>query len=153
MCKACWQIEFLYGVEQLKRFPRIFVLVFLTAATLLSAQASAAVNAVTTASVNMRAGPGVRYAIVAVVPAGQRIKVFGCASSRRWCDVQWRRQRGWISSRFLSRISRRQPLYEPGFVLPPVIYFDFGVYRDRWYRDRPFHRHYNGRPWRRKRNP
>lgn len=77
MCKACWQIVFLYGVEQLKRFPRIFILVFLTAATLLSAQASAAVNAVTTASVNMRAGPVVQYAIVAVVPAGQRIKVFG----------------------------------------------------------------------------
>ncbi len=61
----------------MKRFPCVFVLVFLAAATLFSAQASAAVNAVTTASVNMRAGPVVQYAIVAVVPAGQRIKVFG----------------------------------------------------------------------------
>ena len=124
-----------------------------TVAVFLPQSAAAAVSAYTTVAANMRAGPGVRYSVVAVVPRRQRVTVYGCLPNRRWCDVRWRRHRGWISSRLLSRTTDRRRFYDSGYVFPPVIYFDFGTYHDRWYRDRPFYRQYQGQPWRRRRNP
>ena len=131
----------------------LFGLALLAAALVTAVPAHAATDAYTTAAVNMRSGPGVRYAPVAVVPAGRAVTVYGCLPNRSWCDVQWRRHRGWVSSRYLRHAGVHRPLYAPGYISPPSIYFDFNVYHNRWYRDRPYYRHYNGRPWRRRRNP
>lgn len=108
---------------------------------LTAASPAAAATAHTITAVNMRTGPGVRYARIAVLPAGARVAVSYCHSSRSWCRVRWGGRRGWVSRRYL-RFVGFQPRYYPR---PPVIYFDFHDRRwrddhDRWHNRRPYPR-------------
>ena len=52
-------------------------------------EAGAATVAVATANVNMRAGPGTEYPVVATIPAGSPITAWGCVADYSWCDVTW----------------------------------------------------------------
>lgn len=63
--------------------------------------------AITTTNVNMRAGPGTNYAVVAVLHNGDQVFVNRC--SRGWCLSDFGRDRGWISDSFL-----RQLIASPG---------------------------------------
>ncbi len=107
------------------------------------APASAAGTAVATANVNLRAGPSVGYPAVNVVPYGDDVRVFGCLSSRSWCDVSYGGQRGWMSSNYLARVERgRRYVGAPvvDVIEVPVVSFSVGDYWDRHYRKRSFYR-------------
>ena len=115
---------------------------FALAATAMIASAgwAAAQEAIATADVNMRAGPGSRYPVVTTVPEGREVFIHGCISDFDWCDVSWRRNRGWVFSDFLEGSYGQSyvPFYEyRRRTTLPVITFGFG-YWDRNYRDRPW---------------
>ena len=54
-------------------------------------------NATTTANVNVRSGPGVRYELLGTLPAGSQVNVVGCSGN--WCQTQY----GYVSARHLTR--------------------------------------------------
>ena len=62
----------------------------------------AAQVATTTDSVNVRAGPEQMFPTVTWLLSGTSVTVTGCTANWRWCDVTAGRERGWVSSRFLS---------------------------------------------------
>ncbi|HEY8614524.1 MAG TPA: SH3 domain-containing protein [Roseomonas sp.] len=54
-----------------------------------------------TGTVNLRAGPGITYPQVTVVPAGAPVEIFGCLQGYSWCDVGFGQVRGWVSANYL----------------------------------------------------
>lgn len=84
-------------------------------------------NAVTTGAVNMRAGPGTRFAVVTSVPSGTVLAVYGCLQDGTWCDASTGNTRGWVSARYLSA---SQAAYAPVAPIYPVI--SFGFWGDSW---------------------
>ncbi|MFD0918104.1 SH3 domain-containing protein [Pseudahrensia aquimaris] len=117
-------------------------------------QAYAAWNARAVADVNMRAGPGVRYRILDVIPAGRRVSVRRCI--RSWCRVRFRGLNGWVSRRFLrpSRVRRgyrryRDPYYEDPYWDGPSIYIRPRIRRPRYRRPRYSSPRYRGPRYRR----
>jgi uncharacterized protein YraI len=108
---------------------------------LAGAPAAAAPLAMTTADVNLRAGPGTEYPIVTTIPYGAPVSIEGCTSSFTWCDVGWDDARGWVASAYLQVIYRDAPV-----VLGARVASHIGiniVVFDRAY----WTRHYAGRPW------
>lgn len=109
------------------------------AASLLVSSASAQ-DAVTSADVNVRAGPGTQYAAITVLPAGTPVDVEDCSGS--WCRIVYRGVSGYVSRSYLDeegappvvvappRVYVEPPLYDP----PPV--FVYPPYRPGW---RPSH--------------
>ena len=91
-------------------------------------QAACAQGAAVNRNVNMRAGPDRAFPLVAWLPAGTVVRVFGCTSRPRWCDVSNGRNRGWVNAGYLSNIRRGTP----------TVTFSIGPYWDL---------HYRGRPW------
>lgn len=88
-------------------------LALLLAATCLGAAMAAAAPVQVTAAVNLRAGPGVGYPVVATIAAGDRVTVHGCRPAGTWCDVSADGHRGWAAGRFLAasdRGDRRPPV-------------------------------------------
>lgn len=73
----------------------------LTAAALLllSAVAAAADPAVVDSKLNLRAGPGPAFGIIAVVPPGTKLDVQSCGED--WCRVRFGRQNGYASKALL----------------------------------------------------
>ncbi|SMH54813.1 SH3 domain-containing protein [Mesorhizobium australicum] len=68
------------------------------AALIWSGVEAAASPGLTTATVNMRAGPSTRHAVIVVVPSSQSITIVGCLPGSSWCDVVWAGRRGWVSA-------------------------------------------------------
>lgn len=97
--------------------------------------------AVTTADVNLRAGPATQYPAVAIIPYGDSVSLFGCTSGFSWCDIAWGNARGWAAAAYLQVVYRGTPVAIEAGVAPrlgiDVVVFD----RDYWAR------HYVGRPW------
>lgn len=63
---------------------------------------SAAGNeAIVTTNLNMRSGPGTRYGVLTVLQRGDVVRVHTC--DRGWCNITFRRQRGWVSQNYLAR--------------------------------------------------
>ncbi|WP_297588865.1 SH3 domain-containing protein [Roseibium sp.] len=58
--------------------------------------------AYTTANLNVRAGPGTNYPVLATVPRGGGVTVFGCTADYRWCDAAFANVKGWVSGKYLS---------------------------------------------------
>lgn len=116
-------------------------LAFAATAMLASTTWASAQEAFTTGDVNMRAGPGSRYPVVTTIPEGREVFIHGCLSNWDWCDVSWRRTRGWVFSDYLEAMWRgRRVVFDEyrTFVDIPFVSFGFG-YWDRWYRDRPWY--------------
>lgn len=113
---------------------------------LLAPAAAEAANGYTTGNVNMRAGPGVQYPRILVLPAGAPVTIYGCLQGYSWCDVAAYHERGWVSSRYLDSFYDDRRVYVPyqPRVRLPIISFEFG-YWDRWYSNRPW---YRDRRWR-----
>jgi uncharacterized protein YraI len=63
--------------------------------------AATAGNSYTTATLNLRAGPGAGYAALTAVPAGAAVHLRKCGDG--WCQVSWRGLRGWVAEGFLLR--------------------------------------------------
>ena len=96
--------------------------------------------------VNLRAGPGVDYPLLAPLPDGTPTDIIGCLSGFTWCDVAVNGPegalRGWAAGPRLAIAYEGQPEllpeYGPRFGFP-IVGFDLGGYWGRYYRDRPFY--------------
>ena len=103
--------------------------------------AASAANAVTTGNVNMRAGPSASYPVVAQVPEGAPVQIFGRVKDGSWCDTLWVGQRGWVAGAYVASIYRGAPVpvatYAPQLGYPVVVYNQ----------DAYWNRYYVGRPW------
>ena len=108
--------------------------------------ASAVTSGFTTATVNMRAGPGTGYPVIVTVPNGATITTYGCLANYSWCDVSWRGERGWMSASYIHiTYQGRRRVLTPA--LAPVVGINVIVfnrsYWNRYYRARPWYRHWN----------
>jgi uncharacterized protein YraI len=117
---------------------------FLAAAVLLVVPTAAlAAPGIVTHSVNMRAGPGPGFPVVDRLPGGARVNVHGCVRGARWCDVSWRRDRGWVSAQALQYYYRNRYVYLPDYVDVidiPIVSFAVSSYWPTYYSSRPFFR-------------
>jgi uncharacterized protein YraI len=133
----------------------------LAAVLALPCAAFSQVQAVTNEPVNLMAGPGDDYPVVAGLAPNQPVEVMGCVSTYEWCDVVLDDVRGWIYGGALTYAYEGNyvPLLSYGAVIGlPVVVFSFDTYWDRYYRGRPWYgdrdrwRHvgppgYQGRPY------
>ncbi len=106
------------------------------------ATAAQAAPAYLNQGMNLRAGPGVDYPLLASLPPGTRAEVFGCLQGWSWCDVATSGLRGWIAGVGLQVVYDDQPEPLPGYgaeVGLPFVGFDVGNYWGRYYRGRPFY--------------
>lgn len=78
----------------------------LAGAILVSTPACAQHWATINANVNLRAGPGTGYAVLAWLPRGTQVNVAGCVAGKPWCDVTWGRRRGWVSAGYLAGVAQ-----------------------------------------------
>ena len=104
--------------------------------------ASAATVAVSTANVNLRAGPATSYPVVTVVPEGTRIFTHGCAADYRWCDVAFGQYRGWVSASYIQVVYKGGPVILSAAVAPAigVTVVSYGrVYWDTYYVAQPWY--------------
>lgn len=108
-------------------------------------QAAGPAIAYTTADLNMRAGPGTNYQVLATVPRGGGVTVFGCTPDRGWCDAAFVNVRGWVSGRYLAYGA--YPAYPAYPVAPPVVVSPPVVVRPvNPYPYRPYYRPYRPYP-------
>ena len=110
------------------------------ALSLTPAVASAAFDGWTNRPVAQTAGPGRQYPQVGFVPAGVKVRIYGCLRGVTQCDISWRGNRGWVPGNALNGFYRnkRVPLLSFGPQLGlPFITFNFG-YWDNHYRGKPF---------------
>lgn len=100
-------------------------------------------DAMTTANVNMRAGPDLYYPVITTLPRGADVDIHGCLGEWEWCDVSWHGARGWVSSDYLATVYRygqapqRDYRWRSGV---PMIRFSFNSYWDNHYRNRSWYR-------------
>lgn len=92
-------------------------------------------------TLNMRAGPGPDYPIVAIVPPSVQLLVQGCVPDYTWCDVLYAGFRGWVYAANINYPyqGRVVPLLDYGPAIGLTI-FGF-VLNDYW------HDHYRDRRW------
>lgn len=114
-------------------------LLFVTA-LLLAPTAALAAPGVVTASVGMKAGPGPAFPTVDRIPGGARVDIHGCLRGGAWCDVSWRDDRGWVSSRYLEYLYRNRYVYLPDYVDEiDVVPFVLSSYWSSYYAGRPWY--------------
>jgi uncharacterized protein YraI len=104
--------------------------------------AAAAQQAVAMTDLNMRAGPGPQFPIVAVIPGQQGVTIHGCTESANWCDVTWGNERGWAYAQYLAYDMAGQPVIvtqATGRIETPTVSYQTTTYWDQHYRDRPFY--------------
>ena len=65
-----------------------------------------ALSTSTTRALNMRTGPDRFFEVMTVLPARTSVRVTGCISNWRWCEVVTRRHRGWVDSHYLQHSVR-----------------------------------------------
>lgn len=89
----------------------MFRSVALTALLLASAAHAQDQMAVTAwTDLNLRAGPGPVYPIVAVIPAQTAVSVGGCLAEQSWCQVTYDGQSGWASGDYLTVVENDAPV-------------------------------------------
>ncbi|WP_246156494.1 DUF1236 domain-containing protein [Aquicoccus porphyridii] len=77
---------------------------------LLASTAFAETSATAFTDLNLRAGPGVSYEIVDVIPTSQAVKVDGCLEASNWCRVSYGDSSGWASGDYLTAMVA-SPIY------------------------------------------
>ena len=83
---------------------------------LASAAAAAAAPAAVTSDINVRSGPGTKYAAIGSVPAGATVNVLSCNGA--WCRIAFGNRQGFINNTYLAAADEG-PVYSEG---PPVVY-------------------------------
>jgi uncharacterized protein YraI len=81
---------------------------------------------------NMRAGPGVRYPIIARIAPGSRVYIIGCLAGYSWCEGVVQGIRGWVASIRLEFLYAGRRVYVPDYYSywdAPIITFG-GYYYD-----------------------
>ncbi|MFQ0814778.1 ligand-binding protein SH3 [Brucella anthropi] len=132
----------------------------LVALGVFAAGAAQAANAISTANLNIRTGPGTRYATLGSIPSGAPVTVRGCTSGYGWCQVSYGPTFGWASSRYLAFREGGSRGYSDDFGrnaaligIPLIAGVAIGAALndrdDHWRRDRYYrHRHWNRGGWR-----
>ncbi len=77
---------------------------------LLASSAYAGTSASAYTDLNMRAGPGVSYEIIGVIPAAEVVTVEGCLDASNWCRVAYGEVNGWASGDYLTAMVEA-PIY------------------------------------------
>jgi uncharacterized protein YraI len=114
---------------------------FAAVALVAVAPVAAAQTAITTQAVTMRAGPAANFPSVTTLMGGTSATVIGCEGSWRWCDVSAGRDRGWVSSRYLSTTYKgnKVTILNGGPTLElPLTEFSLAPYWNEHYRERVF---------------
>lgn len=75
---------------------------------LLASTASDAAQAIATAKINFREGPGTNYALRGTIEAGQVVEVQSCRGS--WCQISYNVRTGWAAARYFA-FSTSEVLY------------------------------------------
>lgn len=132
----------------------------LVAMGVFAAGAAQAANAISTTNLNIRTGPGTRYATLGSIPSGAPVNVRGCTSGYGWCQVSYGPTFGWASSRYLAFREGTSGGYSDDFGrtaaligIPLIAGVAIGsALNDRddyWYRDRRYYRdrHWDRRGW------
>jgi uncharacterized protein YraI len=105
------------------------------------------VAAVTTVDLNLRAGPGPHYPIVALIPTDAEVTLHGCLANLTWCDVGLDDgKRGWAFAYYLKSPIAGGPPVNPAQAVslaemtppPPVVTFDGQTYWAANYANEPF---------------
>ena len=86
--------------------------------------AAMAEPAVTTATANLRAGPGAQFGRIATLPPGAVVNLIGCSVS--WCEVTYRGLRGFVSASLIDDDIDVPP--PPRVYVPPPVYIPPPVY-------------------------
>jgi uncharacterized protein YraI len=108
----------------------------------IAATAAAQSIAYTNGPATLRVGPDREYPLIAAVPPGTQLQIFGCTDDYAWCDVTSGPDRGWIYARHLEYPyqGRRVLIYGRGPSLGlPIVTFSVGSYWDNYYRGRPWY--------------
>lgn len=63
---------------------------------------SASADTMTTADLNMRAGPSTSTDVIGVVPKTSDIVIGECVRYSSWCEASFNGMSGWVSSAYLS---------------------------------------------------
>ncbi|MEI6002405.1 SH3 domain-containing protein, partial [Paraburkholderia bengalensis] len=110
--------------------------------SIVSCAALAQTEAYTSTSAYLYAGPAQDYPIVAQLPAGQPVTVYGCVSGYSWCDVAIPQARGWVYGGYLTYPYQGSnvPLMNYGTAIGlPLVTFSLGAYWGSYYRGRPWY--------------
>lgn len=82
------------------------------AAVAVASSAAAQTEATAWTDLNLRAGPGPLYEVVAVIPAEGMVMVGGCLEAASWCQVTYDGIDGWASGDYLTAmVQTRAPIY------------------------------------------
>ena len=104
--------------------------------------AANAATSITTARVNLRAGPATNYPVVTTLPERAEVETHGCLRDMSWCDVSWSGQRGWVSSSYVLAVQEHRTVVVTEETAPAlgvtVVTFDH-AYWDRYYVARPWY--------------
>lgn len=103
--------------------------------------ASAATFGATTASLNMRAGPGTRYPVVITMPPSAELTVYGCLSGGSWCDVSWGGARGWVAANYIYTTYEGRTVVLSPAVIPAVGLAVVAFNQAYW------NNYYSNKPW------
>ncbi len=118
---------------------RASILLALVCGALLVPLQASADSGFSSTRVNLRAGPGTDYPVLAVVPGYAQVNIHGCLDGYSWCDVNWGVTRGWVAARYLRLDRYGRSVYQRHG--PPLTAFNFNNYWTSHYRDRPFYSH------------
>lgn len=123
----------------MKKF--VLVCAAVVVSSVLAAPALAA-NGATSRGVKMQAGPDIGYPDVMRLAPNLKVTIHGCARVSKWCDVEWRGNRGWVPAEALDYRLDRTLLpvasFGPRIGIPEAA-FDLAAYWDAHYRQRPWY--------------
>jgi uncharacterized protein YraI len=72
-----------------------------------------ALDAVAVTDLNMRAGPGSQYPIVATIQSNGAVEIIGCLEQGNWCQLSWQGNQGWSYSEYLAVTETGEQVFVP----------------------------------------
>lgn len=112
------------------------------AASLVAGNSYAYYDGFASANVNLRAGPGRDFPVIAKLTPNHPVRVNGCLSGRDWCEIEYGNLNGWVSTQFLQDDRRVFWAKSQPVTVVPTVVFEKDAYWDDYYRHRPFYKDY-----------